>query len=265
MQGEVGVVHGVGDREARCERADADVERDVYDQMADADVFIQMHQVGEGRRELRPAVERVHAQQEEDSAGARVHGRQLGPFCLLKRRLHAAQQFHDDILPVRLDEDVAAADADLDDGKTALSFVFFEVFAGFILEPAAVVQSRVAVRVDDVLHLLQVIAAHSGLAPGQQQQDEEQEQQACDEVLRVGIEERLDAPVLVEALIVERCIVENAGWPDEADLFVEDGQQFWLHLVGDADGDVLRGGDDAVRDELREIPLPDVVLRRLLP
>lgn len=109
------------------------------------------------------------------------------------------------------------------------------------------------------------IAAHSGLAPGQQQQDEEQEQQACDEVLRVGIEERLDAPVLIEALIVERCIVENAGWPDEADLFVEDGQQFWLHLVGDADGDVLRGGDDAVRDELREIPLPDVVLRRLLP
>ena len=265
MQGEVGVVHGVGDREARFERADADVERDVYDQMADADVFIQMHQVCKGCRELRPVVERVHVKQEEDSAGARVHGRQLSPFCLLKRRLHAAQQFHDDILPVRLDEDVAAADADLDDGEMALSFVSFEVFAGFVLEPALVVQSRVAVRVDDVLHLLQVAAAHLGLAPGQQQQDEEQEQQACDEVLRVGVEERPDAPALVEALVVEGRIVENAVRPDEADLLVEDGEQLWLHLVGDADGDVLRGGDDAVCDEIREISLPDVVLRGLLP
>ena len=143
--------------------------------------------------------------------------------------------------------------------------MFLEIVASLIPEPAAVVEPCLEVCVDDALHLPEVAVAHLGLSPYKEKQRKEQEQQARDEVLRIGVEQRLDAPALVELLLVERRVVEDAIGTDEADLLVEDGQELWLHATRDADGDILRECEDTAGDELWEITLPDVLLCRLLP
>ena len=80
VQGEVGVVHRVGDGKAWPQRADADVEGDVHDEVADADVFIQVHQLRESLLDLLLARKGIRAHEEQNLARAGVYGGQQSVF-----------------------------------------------------------------------------------------------------------------------------------------------------------------------------------------
>ena len=142
------------------------------------------------------------------------------------------QERDERIAPIRADEDVRALDADDDDGE----FRRFLRQRGderisFAQKPAAVRPSRCAVLIEQRLHFADVRTTREDVVRDEQEDEDQRDDGADHEVLRVSIEDGAQRALVLHALVMARGDVRDGFRAEIGDFLVEHGQELHRHIL----------------------------------
>ena len=189
----------------------------------------------------------------------------MRPRTALEGTSEALAELGERVAAIRAHDDVRTHGADDDSRERGPLRHALHTLRALALEPCEIAEARVEVAVDDGLQMRRILFLHAAVAVECRAAEQEDDEHAEQEILRIIEEIRRERAVVEEFLLFFGDSNTCDILPHVRDFLVEDREQHRIRFLRDGDGRAARKRDRAARDESGKSPGNRLVLRDLLP